>query len=228
MTETTLSAEAVAAWLEQHPEFVDDHPELLSRREFEQDSGTASLMEHRAQRLRQDNRQLQQTLESLTRVAEENERLLKRLLRLVLELASADSTELLIQRLDQGLRKEFRADEVRLLKCDTSDNDLPGALISELPDRQPEWLATLIENSVPVCGRLTQAKRTTVFGDAGAELGSVALVPLNPTWVLAIGAREQQRFQPDMGTLFLELLADALRFRLGLDTTEPALRQVQA
>lgn len=227
MSESIVTEEQVVDWVRANPDLLTRHPELLTDLQIPHESGAASLIERQVEVLRAENERLQRRLEHLGSVAGENERLMKRLHRLSLALVSAGTDETLLERLEDRLCRDFRADAVRLL-IDDDARYSDASIVRRLPDPRPEWLERLLETGDPLCGRLTRDKREAVFGSAADGIGSAALVPLEPDSLLAIGATADDRFHPDMGTLFLELLRDALRFRLGMDETASKRERVRA
>ena len=228
MTEPNLSETEVAEWLRVHPDFLARHPDLISRLAIPHETGTTSLIERQVELLRSDNERLQHHLEHLSGVAGENERLMQRLHRLALGLVATDNCDTLFQRLADGLNSDFCADAVRLMLDAEQAARFSESEISALPEKQPDWLQKLLASGQPQCGRLTREKRETVFGKTGAELGSAALIPLGDNGLLAIGATSDDRFHPDMGTLFLDLLRETLQFRLGLDDRHETRRRQRA
>ena len=228
MTDQYPSEAEVIAWLREHPDFLSRQPELFAELEVPHEAGTSSLIEKQVDILRSDNRRLKRQLEHLSGVAGENERLMQRLHRMALGLVATDSFDALYRRLHEGLSGDFRADAVCLLLDAETAGKFTGADIAPLPAKQPDWMQKLLASGTPQCGRLTREKREAVFGAHGAELGSAALVPLADRGLLGIGSKSDDRFHPDMGTLFLELLRETLQFRLGLDDPAEEKRRQRA
>lgn len=214
MTESTHDAEAIRAWLRENPEFLVEEPALLAELVIPHPAGATSLIERQVEVLREENRLLGRKLEHLTGIAGQNEQLMQRLHRLSLRLVTSASLSELAQRLQRALNQDFQADAVRLLLDSSALEDAAGPCLDVLPETRPEWLTSLLDDAQPRCGRLTRAKRAVLFGQDAERIGSAALVPIGSLGVLAIGAESDERFQPDMGTLFLSLLGDALAFRL--------------
>lgn len=228
MTDQSPSEAEVIEWLREHPDFLSNQPELFAQLEIPHEAGAASLIEKQVELLRSDNQRLKRQLKHLSGVAGENERLMQRLHRMALDLVAAESFDALYQRLHEGLGRDFRADAVCLLLDREQREKFTEADVVALPENRPEWLEKLMVSGKPQCGRLTREKREAVFGKSGAELGSAALVPLAESGLLAIGANSDDRFHPDMGTLFLELLRETLQFRLGMQNSEEGNRRQRA
>jgi len=228
MTDPKQTENRVAEWLLDHPDFLERHPDVLARLTVPHESGAASLLQRQVQLLREENQRLERQLKYLSGVAGENERLMQRLHRLSLQLVATADEPALLGCLDQGLRDDFRADAVALMTGADTLLASDGAPVVPLPDPRPDWLDELLAAGEPLCGRLTRDKRMGVFGEAGCDLGSVALVPIAERVLLAIGSRSDDRFHPGMGTLFLELLRSALRFRLDLDPEQDGRSKARA
>jgi len=229
MSEFQPNPTQVAAWLREHPDFLAGQPELLAELRVPHEAGAASLIEHQLEVLRRDNEALKRRLTHLSRVAGQNERLLLRLHKLTLSLVAAETVETMVHRLDAGLHDEFEADRARLLlDAKSRPAGLDHPMVGHLPADRPDWLTELIGVQRPLCGRLTREKRATLLGADGETLGSVAVLPLGADALLAIGATADDRFHPEMGTLFLELLTAALRFRLDPSGRVTPARAVRA
>lgn len=222
MAETPLNRARVAEWLESHPDFFRDQPELLDCLNLPHGCGASSLIEHQVHRLQDENRRLKGQLEQLSGIAGENERLMQRLHALTLELMDCTDVPAFVDLLCRRLAEDFQADVTRLNLLKPGP-DLAGLEpVRALPDNPPPWLNRLMEGGRAECGRLTRAKLECIFG-ADSAITSAALVPVDGIGVLAIGSTTPERFNPDMGTLFLELLAKTVHFRL--ESTERRQRK---
>lgn len=228
MTENTPGEAEIAEWLRAHPDFLARHPDLIARLAIPHESGTTSLIERQVDLLRSENQRLRRQLEHLSGVAGENERLMQRLHRLALGLVATDTCDMLYRRLVDGLQSDFEADAICLMLDAQHAEKFSESDIAALPDKQPQWMEKLLASGQPQCGRLTREKREAVFGAAGKQLASAALVPLADNGLLGIGANSDDRFHPDMGTLFLELLRETLQFRLGMDGRDETARRQRA
>lgn len=219
-----LSESQVIDWLSSHPDIFRQHPELLDRLELPHDAGTDSLIELQVTRLRKENRQLKAQLQTLAGIAGENERLMQRLHQLTLEIMTTASSAEFIERLIERLAGDFEAASVRLhlLKSHENLSSIEAVVVHD--EAPPEWFADVMDGGEIVFGRLTRTKLEFLFPDRHEEIGSAALVPVNNTGLLAIGAASPERFHPGMGTLFLELLGTTIRHRLELDSSSERKR----
>jgi uncharacterized protein YigA (DUF484 family) len=208
--------EQVASFLSNHPDFFDDHPELMAELRLSHSTGNAvSLIEKQVQVLRDQNRDLKNKLLELVDVAQDNDRLNQRMHQMTLDLLKAGSLLQLLDTLRDHLRNEFKADAIalHLPALDETQQREAGAkylIIDEtLKDRFPGTYA----DGKPQCGRLKQEQLDIIFKDQAAAIESTAIVPLGDcadSGLLAIGSREVNRFNPCMGTLFLSHLGELL------------------
>jgi len=209
-----LTTNDVLSWLADHPDLLIDHPELLDQLNLPHDAGATSLIERQVERLRKSHRALEQRLATLTSIANENEQLIRRLHALSLTLMGEEAIDQCLRTLVDRLKTEFQADAVRLHLAlpITGTDDLEDVIFHR------EWsepLLPLRDRGEIRCGRLTRDKLDALFGASDTHSpNSVAVVPLATFGLLAIGSDDGERFHPDMGTLFLELLSETLTTRL--------------
>lgn len=107
-TVPALEAEAVAAWLQQHPDFFAEHDELLTAMRIPHQRGdTVSLVERQLKLLRERNIEMRHRLSQLMDVARDNDRLFEKTRRLILALMDATSLEEIVIAVEDSLRQEF-------------------------------------------------------------------------------------------------------------------------
>jgi uncharacterized protein YigA (DUF484 family) len=208
--------DVVANYLIDHPDFLDDRPDILAALEINHHSGAAvSLIERQVDQLRASNEDLERRLNRLIQVASDNERLMSRLHRLTLELLTTGSRLDFFTRLGDSLLNDFNADILRICLFDrdvaAEASDEVVGISSDDPGLEP--FQELLAQGRSVCGRLGQNRLEYLFGDDGANVQSAALVALGDQGaigMMAIGSSDPARFYPGMGTLFLDLLADVI------------------
>ncbi|MEX0732627.1 MAG: DUF484 family protein [Aquisalimonadaceae bacterium] len=208
--EEVLPDDAVAAFLEQHPDFFNRHPELSERIRVPHECGDAvSLISYQIQLLREQNRRLGKRLDDLVQVARDNDRLADRLHRLTLDLMDSEDLDAVLHTLKEGLRRHFDADmvAVRLLDADNqhkAHEDFVAADHDALDHFQ-----RVLGDERPVCGKLPAEQAAFLFGDSARKVASAALIPISDQHVmgmLAIGSYTPDRFHPSQGTVFLRQL----------------------
>jgi len=206
--------EHVAAYLRRHPDFLRKHPDVLARLDLPgEDQDAASLLQRQTRMLRERNDQLERRLADLTRIADQNEKLLTRFHHLNLALTSTATTEAFLDLLDQRLSREFDASCNSIVLRGELQPPIAHRMLRSAGDGSERTLKRLLDLKRPECGRLTRAKVACLFG-APHEVGSAAVVPLPEMGLLAIASDDAQRFVPDMGVLFLRLLGETVAWRL--------------
>lgn len=220
-SDVSPDADQVRDYLQEHPDFFDARPDLLTGLKLSHPSGRAvSLIERQVQTLREQNADLKRRLLDLVEVARDNDRLSERVHRLTLDLLKAASLTELVDGLEHSLRSEFQADAVilHLPDVDESRRRETGAQPLHIDEALKTLLPTPLVDNKPQCGRLKREQAEFLFGDNAAAIESCAVIPLGDrgdAGLLSIGSREINRFNPCMGTLFLshlgELIAHLLR-----------------
>jgi uncharacterized protein YigA (DUF484 family) len=204
-----MDLDAVVSYLRHHPQFFEDHPNLLKKLHLRHESGEAiSLIERQNQILRQENRQLIDRLNQFIQVAQRNDRLFMKLQRLILELLPETQLNGLMNTLQRGLQRDFEVHETTVILFHQAPGDGDGWLQTsraQIGDAYP----AVVENRKAVCGALDQTLIQLLF--AGTEVGSIAVAPLTHadevTGVLALGHGSAEHFRNGTDTLFLTHLA---------------------
>lgn len=210
---SSLTAEAVAAYLRHHPTFLADHPDLALAMRMPREHGeVASLASWQLQALREREHELEARLHELIDIAQRNEVLMLQVHSITLALMAAPS---LMQGLGEAVRmmaEGLRVDSVRIVLF----LDIPvraDASWLQLEPRGPSALplfGELLAAGEPQCGRLSDDQAQQLFSDEPELPASAALVPLGSVGLLALGSKDANHFHPGMGTTFLDLLAAAL------------------
>ncbi|UYZ84461.1 DUF484 family protein [Entomomonas sp. E2T0] len=209
-TSNELTAEAVAEYIRQHPDFFIKHDDVLQTIRIRHESGKAiSLIEHQLNRLRSRNQELQKQLNQLLEMARENDRLFEKARRLTLELLEAASLESLVATLEDSLRHDFKIEKVSFILF--SESTLPAGRFCKLEEAQTK-LGSLINTDKITTGQFRDNALEFLFG-SDHNVHSAALVPLrnnNTLGLLALGSSDQYRYQRETGTIFLQQISDIL------------------
>lgn len=213
-TPQRLKATDVARYLADNPEFFVDHPALLAELQLPHDSGTAvSLVERQVSVLRDRNMDMRHRLSQLLDNARDNDRLFDKTKQLILALLEARDLGDIIDALHYSFDKEFNIQYTRtLLFGDTSKIEGSEARIVSIHEAR-ENIGALLKTNRAICGHLDDSYKQYIFGDAAAEIGSAATVPLvhgNTFGLLAIGNRDPKYYRSSMGTLFLAYIGEVL------------------
>ena len=220
----SISPEAVADFLGEHPEFFESHPQLAGKLRIPHGSGDAvSLIEKQVDILRKQNSQLERKLIDLIEVARANDAAVERIHQLVLAVMEADDLADLLHALADRLRHRFGADAVRLIlfRGDAADVEFGPAVRLERDAPEINEFQNVLRNGQPVVGRLRPRQLEILFAANAPRIGSAALIPIGDRaeiGLLGIGSHSEDQFGPTLGTTFLvrigEVLTTALRRRL--------------
>ena len=202
-----MRAEEVARYLQDNPQFFEDHTETLVQINLPHPHGgrTISLSERQLLALREKNKELEKKLREMMAFAQENDALQHRVHEFVVALFAARDLVTLQEMIPHLLRDIFAVPHtvLRLWQADP-----PSAEVLTFADAQAQ----------PVC--LHQAAHETAawFGERAAQLHSYAYLPLhagNETiGLLVLASEDRQRFYPEMGTVFLQRIAEAVESAL--------------
>lgn len=192
-----LTDSSVTRYLKNHPRFFDRYPELLLELKITHESGDAiSLVQKQLEMLRERASCQQTTIENAIEIARENSSLFEMTKRLTLQLLEADNVQDLIDRLDQSIRYDFKADAMRLcLDIETLKTKKHHALI-----------------------QLQHDNTTQTFFPHSPHIQSCLKIMLNfqtqpcqgQKGLLVIGSREANYFGGSKDTLFLEFIGNLL------------------
>ena len=207
----TLSPEQVERFLADNPNFLADHPQVLDSLKIPHATEGTSLIEHQVAVLQDQVRDLRRQLHQFRAVAAENEALLARMHQFQLEMVQSDNLGELLDAVERRLRQEFDCRHVALALYDTGGMPEHPLLVKLTDERDPfEQFAGAAE---PVCGRLRGERLQVLFGAGAGEVQSAAIASLDrgvAMGLLALGSRDEHKFHPGMGTLFLSLMAQTL------------------
>lgn len=202
-------AQEVFEYLREHPDFLVRYPELVGTLLVPPTYGEAvSLLEYQSKRLRDENRELNERLESLVRNARENEELSHGVHRISLGIMECAAADELFACLYQGLQDHFDAEfaSLRIFSTPASSWDSGLAEFVGRAAAERELFDALLASDRPVCGYPGGGQSAYLFGEQAEEVKSSAMIPLgasSPAGVLAIGSRDPERYSSGMGTVFL-------------------------
>ena len=216
----TITADLVAEYLQNNPDFFNQHPEILTELQIpHQAGGAVSLVERQVAVLREQNRQTRKRLHELIEIARHNEELARRMHQLALTLMEADAPEDIFQTMYENLKKNFHADRavVRLFAEPAYVDSFPIAEFSGKDVAGQSLFKSMIERRMPLSGRMKRRQQKFLFGDDGDAIASSVMVPLHGNgWsgILGIGSFDAERFQSGMGVELLAGLGEILSFIL--------------
>lgn len=205
-----LTAEVVAEYLRNHPDFFMRRPELVDRLSLShQESGAVSLVHVQMNRQRQRIEALEEDITTLMSLAAGNDNTLHHFMALQEQMLRCDDLFQVMQAIEKkAIEMDLRA-YVRLLDLSPSGK---YALDTEYWQR---FTVNHFNGNRVYLGRMRKVDRDGLFGEhVGApEFGSYVVLPLDShsvEGILAFSSEDGGHFQPAMDTLFLRYLAVVL------------------
>lgn len=222
-----MNERQVADYLSAHPEFFEQHAELLAAVQLKSPhrSGVISLQERQMVLLRDKNRQLEQRIATLLRYGQDNDAMADKLLQLTERLLAERDPYAMPRTLLTGLRDIFDLPHTALQLWDTVENAALADFTSGVHPNLRPYADQLLQ---PVCGRAADIEAIQWFeaehkrGKAHCAevdgLGSAALIALRRSTrvanadrvdtesafgLITLGASDPARFDAEMATDFL-------------------------
>lgn len=208
---TSLHSDDVARYLQDNPQFFEEHADLMSRMVIPHPHGgrTISITERQMLTLRDKNKQLEAKMGELLQFGEENDTISEKMHRLGVAMIAAATFQSVLHTLNFHLRDDFAIPHVALRLWDRP----PGA--DELPEftEVSEELQVFAETlTQPYCGTTSGFESSSWFGEASLHVRSQALIAMRngggTIGMIALGSEDAQRFYAGMGTLYLERLGE--------------------
>jgi len=196
-----MKAENVAEFLQKNPGFFEEHAELLADIVIPHPYGgrTISLSERQMLVLRERVKVLEKKLLEWMTIAKENEELQDKVHQYTLALLCTydlASKQIVATR---NLREIF---------------SVPHAVIQLWKEQPPsiEVMSFADQHTKPVCMHEAVSDTQLWFGEAAEHLRSFAYLPLHKgpqsIGMLILASEDAQRFYPEMGTVFLQRIAE--------------------
>ena len=199
----------VAQYLQDNPLFFEDHSGLLAEITLPHPHGgrTISLSERQLLALREKNKALEKKLSEIVAYAQDNEALQHKVHQFSCSLFAQNTLSDTANAITHNLREIFIVPHVAL-----------HTWLAQPPNA--EVLAFTDQLVQPVCVHHAVQDTLTWFGEAGSHLRSFAYLPLraqpktaemNPQpslGLMIIASEDAQRFYPEMGTVFLQRIAE--------------------
>lgn len=209
---TVLSTEQVAEFLRAHPDFFEQHVDVLLNINVAHPHGgrTVSIPERQLIATREKVRLLETKLAELIHFGEENDALSEKIHGLSLRLIDCKTLDQLIDTVYLDLLDNFQVPHVAVRFWNVV---APGAPSPEFLPAGAELHRFVDAMKAPYCGSHPVYETNHWFGEHAPHLKSYALVPLRAgqTFGLLLMASENpERFYADMGTVFLTRIGDML------------------
>lgn len=210
MTATTLSAQDVARFLKDNPDFFTDHAGIFAdlKVPHPHQARAISLGERQILTLRARARELEWQLSGLIQNASGNERISKLLIDWCASLLAENNAHRLPHLVVQGLSHVFDLPDIALRLWDFPESQALNTFTQDV--------STAVQNDIhdrehPYCGPAEGHEPASWLGQTPESLALLPLKlgsPARTIGVLVLGSPDSTRFTSDMGTDFLQTIAD--------------------
>lgn len=206
-----MKSEEVAQYLQDHPQFFEEHAELMSHLVIPHPHGgrTISITERQMLSLRDKNKQLEVKMNELLQFGEENDSISEKMHRLGVAMIAAASFQSVLHTLNFHLRDDFSIPHVALRLWDRPANTEELPEFTEVSAELQAFAETLGQ---PYCGSTSGFETSSWFGESSKQVRSQALIAMRngggTIGMIALGSEDAQRFYAGMGTLYLERLGE--------------------
>lgn len=210
-----MNASEVAQYLAEHPEFFEEHMDLLSNISLKHPGvGRAiPLVERQVLSLRDKSQKLEGTLRDLVNFGEQNDVTSERMHRMTLAMLAAPDMLSLLQTIDSHLQQDFALDASAVRVWGGGE----GSIVTEHDSASAQTRVFGESLSGPQLSAQPLFETGIWFGDKAPELSSYAYVPLRaeqPFGMMVLASRDAARFTPEMGTLYIQRLGELVSMAL--------------
>jgi len=208
----SLDPALIEAFLQEHPAFFKHRPELLMAMELPHGgSGAVSLVERQVNLLRERNIEMRQRLASMTHNAESNDALFESTRAMVLMLLECSDPSALPAMVERGFNDHFGVEYASQVWLEGARETLGAPLLTD--PKRTSTIEALLKHQRAFCGVFRSEEMNALFPVCHTE-GSAAIAPLmvdqTVVGALAVGSSDVHRYDGNVGTLFLEHLAEVI------------------
>jgi len=221
-----MNKDQVAIYLNEHPEFFNEYPELLRKiKEIKEEDlpiepmGTLSLADRIIKRVQNDKENLKSKLEWLFEISRANEKIQDHLYEIEQLVLLSTNLDQMVNQLRQEIPNRFGIPSLVVCLVQGSDHFMEDRLRERYNGELDETVkfisketasAWLEGNLKPVLRG--EIKESDVFLNSHEPIKSEALIPIvaqeNLVGVIAFGSPNAYHFHEGLGTEFLERMAD--------------------
>ncbi len=218
---TKITRDNVACYLRTHSDFFTHHVDLIETLSIPHETGVAvSLVERQVELLRNKNRELDQKLHQLIKVAKDNEKVSHRLHAITLGLVSIRGFDETLSGIHDLIHADFPGTKVNMRLFDVlQETSVKDCQSMEKSLQKSKLVQDLFSSRRRGVAFLTTRQIENVFNNEEEQLpirsaAAVALKKDDQLGVLFLGSTDVNRFQNGMGTLFLGNLGEILGSKL--------------
>ena len=205
-----MTPEAVATFLQEHPEFFEQYADMLADIYIPHPHGGRAIpiSERQILTLRERGKQLETKLREVIQFGDENDAIGEKVHRLALGLLAARDLAAVATVVTYNLREDFAVPHVAI-RAWHADGPIDAESLNPAGEATREFAKNL--NGPHCAHHAAEGTSADLFGDSTEHLRSFAYIPLRATetfGLLALSSEDVERFYPGMGTVFLKRIGD--------------------
>lgn len=229
---TELNDSQVESFLQQHPDFLAERPDLLTQLNVPHQTpdGVSSLIERQVASLRAENQHYRQQLEFLTDTQGNILSLTERVHQLALQMLSVEHPVDSCALLNDYVHVDAHADAAALfLFLDQNPfTDIPLVEVRHRNDKLRLLLSELFNRGKPLLDSLQAEHLPLMFGTTASNIHSSVLLPvIGDQWdgLLAIGSENRDRYRrgPELELLVFLTRLTAIQLNHWLESADRAM-----
>jgi uncharacterized protein YigA (DUF484 family) len=220
----TIKKQDIIEYLESHPGFFQEQPELLQELQVPDEQGQLQQMAtYQAKTLQAQNKQLKNKIKQLIHHAKINETLMNRIYHLLAELATVERSQFLPRYVD-FVKKQFACEHFKLSCQARFIKQQPSKDLEPITAAQKSQFTVFQSKDEPLSGRLPQSQIEAMFG-ANKDIKSAIIIPLGPQasyGLMGFASSDEDKFHPHLASDILQKLGNILsQFLTAMDADEP-------
>jgi uncharacterized protein YigA (DUF484 family) len=205
----------IREYLSQHPDFFVENDDLLTELNLPHgENGAISLVEKQVSMLRERDKASRVKLDEFLKAAKQNDDIFKKSQFMILGLVEASDQDSFFKNLEKGFKRDFKSSAYSLLIFGSEPRQINHFTSVVSKDTAKEFVASLIRSTKPTLGVLRPAEQDFLFRHQSEKVKSAVVLSVREgreqIALLAIGNSDPNYFQPGMGTLFVQFIADVL------------------
>ena len=214
-----VSEKSVSDFLSLHPNFFDNHQDLLKSMNLSHASGGAvSLIERQISILRQKEVSLQNQLNQFISIAHANDIISKKIYSLTIDLFEATNIDKTLETIKKNMINNFDANESALIIFDRKNQinkKLSDNFFHIFNGRNDSLIPfdKFLEKKEVFCGKISPEQSDFLSKKNTHKIKSIALIPMgvdSKIGFLIIGNTDPNHFNPGMSVDYLKHIGDLL------------------
>lgn len=221
-----MNKDQIAIYLNEHPEFFNEYPELLKKiKEIEdlpiEPMSTLSLADRIIKRVHDDKEHLKSKLEWLFEISRANEKIQEHLFEIERLVLTSTNLDQMVNQLQKEIPDRFGIPNVKVCLVKGSDHFMEDRLRQRYNGNLDETVKFICQETAekwfssglkPILR--SEIENSEMFGPSVEEIKSEALIPIvaqdSMVGAIALGSPNPFHFHEDLGTEFLERMADKI------------------